>query len=114
MKFCGKIGFAEFYESSPSVWEERIKEGTYYGDVISNSRINQSGGELLDDISINNRISVIADSGLIKVMGFIRYVEWIGVRWKVKDISAEYPRLILSIGGIYNGPGPETQQPTGI
>lgn len=108
MKFSGKIGIAEFYESSPSVWEERITERHASGDVISNSRFNSQSSELLDDINISNRISIVANPKLISQMGFIRYVVFRNVRWKIKDVTIEYPRLLLSLGGVYNGPVPTT------
>jgi len=33
----------------------------------------------------------------------MRYVEFMGSKWKIEAITVERPRLILSIGGLYNG-----------
>jgi len=34
----------------------------------------------------------------------IRYITYLGTNWKVTSIDTQYPRLVLSIGGVYNGP----------
>jgi hypothetical protein len=33
----------------------------------------------------------------------MRYVEFMGTKWKITNIEVQYPRLTLSIGGEYNG-----------
>lgn len=32
----------------------------------------------------------------------MRYAEFGGVKWKVTDVKVQYPRLILTFGGIYH------------
>jgi hypothetical protein len=36
----------------------------------------------------------------------MRYVEWMNARWKITSIDVKRPRVILTIGGVYNGPIP--------
>ena len=102
-KFYGKIGYAISEESVPGVWVERIVERSYYGDVIRNIRRLQSSENLNDDINVSNEISIVADAFANQNFHSMRYVEYMGTKWKVSSIEVKYPRLILSIGGVYNG-----------
>lgn len=102
-KFYGKIGYAISEETTPGVWVERIVERSYYGDVIRNIRRLQSSENLNDDINVSNEISIVADAFANQNFHSMRYVEYMGTKWKVSSIEVKYPRLILSIGGVYNG-----------
>ena len=102
-KFYGKIGYAISEETVPGVWVERIVERSYYGDVIRNIRRLQSSENLNDDINVTNEISIVADAFANQNFHSMRYVEYMGTKWKVSSIEVKYPRLILSIGGVYNG-----------
>ena len=102
-KFYGMIGFAETTETSPGVWEEIIMTRPYFGDVIRETRQLRSGTDKVnDDININNRISIVADAYALSHFHTMRYVEWMSTKWKVSDIEVAHPRLILSVGGVYN------------
>ena len=102
-KFYGKIGYAITIETTPGVWVEQIVERSYYGDVIRNIRRLQSSENLNDDINVSNEISIVADAFANQNFHSMRYVEYMGTKWKVSSIEVKYPRLILSIGGVYNG-----------
>lgn len=102
-KFYGKIGYAISEETVPGVWVERIVERSYYGDVIRNIRRLQSSENLNDDINVSNEISIVVDAFANQNFHSMRYVEYMGTKWKVSSIEVKYPRLILSIGGVYNG-----------
>lgn len=101
-KWCGIIGYAEQVETTPGVWSEQVTERKYYGDVIRNNRRLQSAGKLNDDINVGNEISIIADPFANNNFHSMRYVEFMGTKWKVTTVDVQYPRLILSLGGIYN------------
>lgn len=101
-KFYGAIGFAETAETSPGVWEEQLIERTYYGELIRNVRRIQSTENLNDDINIANEISIVADAFAYQNFRLMRYVEWMGAKWKVSSVEVQYPRLILTIGGVYH------------
>ena len=101
-KFYGVIGFAETVETVPGVWEEQITERDYFGDVIRNSRRLESSGHLNDDINIANEISIVADPFVNQNFHAIRYIEFMGTKWKISNVTVQYPRLILTIGGVYN------------
>ena len=101
-KFYGKIGFAESVETALGVWEEPIVERNYYGEVVRNTRKLVTSNHLNDDISINNEISIIADPYAKDNFHSMRYVEFMGTAWEVNSVEVQYPRLILSLGGVYN------------
>jgi hypothetical protein len=101
-KFYGAIGFAETAETSPGVWEEQITERMYYGELIRNARRLQSADQLNDDINVANEISIIADPFANQNFYAMRYVEFIGAKWKISNVEVQYPRLLLTIGGLYN------------
>lgn len=102
-KFYGPIGYAERVEKTPGVWVDKITERNYYGDVLQNSKSSNNGENLNDEININNRISIVADAYANQHFFAIRYVKWMGSSWKITKVDVQAPRLILTIGGIYNG-----------
>lgn len=99
-KYFGIIGYALTTETAPSVWEEQNIEREYYGDVLQYSKRYQSTEHVNDDIEISNRISIIADPFAFENFMFIKYVTWLGHKWKVSSVDVEYPRLVLHIGGV--------------
>lgn len=101
-KFSGIIGFAETEETSPGIWEETIVERSYKGEVLRNYVQWNSGNEVNDNLSLNNSFSIVADPYAFAHIGVIRYVKWMGSYWKVTNIELQRPRLILTIGGVYN------------
>ena len=102
-KYFGKIGYAEQVETAPGVWEEQITERQYYGDVVRNIRKLESSGDINDNINVSMEISIVADPYAIQNFHAMRYVEFMGSLWKITSVEVNYPRLILSIGGVYNG-----------
>ena len=102
-KFYGKVGFITTEETKPGVWDEQVTERSYYCDLIRNFRRSESSGNLNDDINISNRISIIADPYANNNAHSIKYVEFMGARWKISNVEVQYPRLILELGGLYNG-----------
>ena len=101
-KFYGAVGYSKTVETSPGVSVEQITERNYYGDVIRNTRRLQSADKVNDDINVSNEISIIADPYANDHFYAIRYVVFQGAKWKVSNVDVQYPRLILSLGGLYN------------
>lgn len=103
MKFFGTIGLFTQTETAPGVWEERIVEKECYGDVVSDNRIFQNHSQLNDDITISNSFSIVADKEAYTYFHNIRYVNYMGTKWKVESVDASNPpRLTLDVGGVYN------------
>lgn len=101
-KFYGKIGFFESIDNGNGIWKDNIIERPYYGDLMRNISQNQSSNQINDNININNNISILADPYANENFQHIRYVEFMGNKWKVISVEVQYPRLILTIGGVYN------------
>lgn len=102
-KFYGAVGYAVTEENTPGVWDERIIERMYYGELIRNTRKLQSTEYLNDDINISNEISILADPFAYANFHSMRYVDFMGAKWKIISVEVQYPRLILTVGGVYNG-----------
>lgn len=102
-KFYGVIGYVETKETAPGVWAEQVTERKYYGDILRNSRRYNAGESVNDNIDINNQISIVADAYAYQNFFAIRYISWMGSLWKISSVEVERPRLILTIGGVYNG-----------
>lgn len=103
-KFYGEIGYAECVEKSPGVFKDEITVRKYYCDLLSNSsRWSISSETPNDDLTINNRVSILADPYAKLNFHSMKYVEFMGTKWKISSVEVQYPRLILTIGGVYNG-----------
>ena len=103
-RFCDVVGYAEMQETAPGVWSEVFTERTYYGDVIRNARRLEDGSHLNNDVTVNNSISILADAYAEQNIHALRYVGWMGAKWKVTNVEVQRPRLVLTIGEVYNVP----------
>lgn len=102
-KFYGKIGYAAITETKPGVWEEAITEREYFGDLLRNNCKRQASEYLNDDVNISNQISIVADPFAYENFYTMAYVTFMNAKWKIIDVEVQYPRLILTVGGVYNG-----------
>ena len=104
-KFYGVIGFAVNVEAAPGVWlpQEAVTPRYYYGDIIRNNRRFQTADQVNDNLTITNEISIVSDLFANENFQSMRYVEFMGAKWKITNVEVQYPRLILTLGGIYNG-----------
>lgn len=103
-KFYGPIGYVEYEETAKDVIVEKPVERLYKGDLLRNSSRFSEGKSINDTVTISNQISIVADPYALNHMHTMRYVKWRGAAWKISDIDAsEYPRLKLTLGGVYNG-----------
>lgn len=104
-KYYGAIGFCSSREeTSPGVWEDVITEINYYGDILRNSRDYTVSDSINGEITVSNSISILADPYANQHFFNIRYALWSNVYWTVKDVEVKTPRLVLKLGGEYNGP----------
>lgn len=109
-KFYGKVGYAITEETESTIWTPKIIERTYYGDLIRNSRKWQTSENINSDVNISNEISIVADKFAYEKFAFIRYIEYCGVLWNVTAVEVQRPRIILTVGGVYNGETPSADQ----
>lgn len=104
-KFYGPVGYAISVETRPGYWEDTIEEHNHFGDVLRNSsRWAPSSESTNDDLSINNQISIVADQYANNNFHSMKYVRFMGTNWKITNVESRPPRLILNVGGVYNGP----------
>ena len=102
-RWYGKIGFAEQVEVAQSVWTEQITERIYRGDIIRNTRRLQDSQQIKSNISISKRISVIGDAYIRDHFVDMRWVEFMGAKWKAIEVDAsQAPRLIITLGELWN------------
>lgn len=103
-KFYGTIGYVDVIEIRPGVYEERVTERVYSGDLLrKSSRWSANPDSVNDDLTINTQISILADPYAYKNFHSMRYVEFMDAKWKITSIEVKYPRLVLDVGGVYNG-----------
>lgn len=103
-KFYGAIGYNHgTLEQKPGVFVESIVEKQYYGDILRNTRQLREGESVNNDLTVGNSVSIVADAYANEHFHAIRFVEWAGALWDVRDVRVESPRLILQLGGVYNG-----------
>lgn len=102
-KWYGPIGYAETVETRPGVHKDIITERNYSGDLLQNTRSLNSSDQLNDDINVANKISIVADPFAYQNFHSMKYVEFMGAKWKIARVEVNRPRLILTIGGVYNG-----------
>lgn len=103
-KWSGIIGFRTEVEKEdqPGVWTEIITERKYYGDAIKIYRSLDNSAEINDSININNQISIISDPYARLNYYKMIYITYMGIRWKIRNVEVEYPRMLLTVGGLYN------------
>ena len=101
-RWFGQVGFEVTVEVEPGVWEPVQQPRNYYGDILTNNRRwDQKQDSTNDDLTLNNRISIVADEFANKHLAAIRWAEFKGIKWKVTGAEIAYPRIILTMGGVY-------------
>lgn len=103
-KWYGVVGYEESKQTSPGVWQSDITDRKYSGDIIRNqSRWSTSSESTNDNLNINNQISILADPFAYQNFHSMKYVEFMGAKWKITNVEVQRPRLILTVGGVWNG-----------
>lgn len=102
-RFYGNVGYVKTVETKPGVWKKQAIEKPYYGDITRNTSRYQTSGGVNDDININNIISIVADPYANENFQYMKYVEFMGTKWNITNAEVQYPRIILTLGGVYNG-----------
>lgn len=101
-KYYGKIGFGFNKEVKPGVWKDVIVEKPVYGDILQNYVRNENAQKVNEDFNISNRFSIVCDTYVFENLVSIKYITYLGTKWRVSSIDLQYPRLILTVGGVYN------------
>lgn len=102
-KWYGSVGYSITQETKPGVWKPTNVERKYYGDCIKKSSRWENSGNVNDNLTFNMEISILADPFAYQHFSELKYVEFMGSKWKITSVSVDRPRITLSIGGVYNG-----------
>lgn len=103
-RYHGKVGFITTKETEPGIWEEVVLEKEYWGDEVQNSRLAEASDQTINNnLNVNLSISIVGNGFLFNNFRAMRYLEWAGDLWEITSVSVQRPRLILNIGGVYNG-----------
>ena len=102
-KYFGKVGYGVTEETRPGVYEPQIVEKEYYGDIVRNTRRLENGGKVVDDLNINMTLSIVADPFAYQNFHQLKYAEYMGAKWKATSVEPQFPRLNITLGGVYNG-----------
>lgn len=102
-KFKGVVCYGFEKEAAPGVYKMTDEvPRTYYGDWIRMSS-KFSSTALVDDLTLSNVLSILADKFANDNFGRIIYIVHNNTKWKVIAIEEKAPRLLLTIGGVYHG-----------
>ena len=103
-KWYGKVGYSEAVETSPGVWAPQDTVREYYGDVIRNTtKWTVNSDSTNDDLTVNSQISIVADPFANNKFHSMKWIEFMGAKWKVTSVEPQPPRLLLTLGGVWNG-----------
>ncbi len=102
-KFHGVIGYIRNEETAPGVWSEVVTKRPCSGDILRSTKRWENGDKVNDNLTIDNRFSIIADEFAISNVHFMRYLTITGSSWKITSFEILRPRIILTVGGVYNG-----------
>lgn len=104
-KWYGIVGYGIPTETKPGVWKDEIIERTYSGDVVRNynGRWTETSHSTNDDFTVNSSISIVADPFANQNFTQMRYIVFMGVKWKIIGVEIKRPRIIVTLGGVYNG-----------
>lgn len=103
-RFIGNVGFGHSVEKAKGVHEDVITTRVYKGEVVRNNRAFNANQEIEGEITTSHSINIVADSYALANHQAIRFVEWGGGFWYVTTVQTNRPRLLLGLGGPYNGP----------
>lgn len=120
-KFFGKVGYSVSEEKTipiipeiengeeveyegTGIWVDTLSERDYTGDVIREAKNWQTSDKANDNLTVTNRVSIVADNFAYENFSAMKYIIWYGVYWKISSVEIQRPRIILILGGVYNGP----------
>lgn len=103
-KWHGKIGYSKQVLAPGGVWKPQDTVYEYTGDFLRNfSNASPTPESTNDDLKIDVQISIVADQFAYQNFYSMKWIELYGAKWKITKVEPRYPRLILSVGGVYNG-----------
>lgn len=103
-KWFGKIGYSETVETTPGKWMPNDTVHEYIGDVNrASTRWTANPDSTNDNLTVNVQISIVADPFAIEKFYSMKWIEYMGTKWKITNVEPQFPRLLLTLGGVWNG-----------
>ena len=104
-KYAGYVGYI-VETMVDGVYTPTSNQVFMTGDVesIRRGRDNSEGNSKVnEDITLSNRISLIGDAYAHQNFMWIRWLEWMGTKWKVSSVTLDTnsPRIKVTLGGVY-------------
>lgn len=100
-RYYGIIGFATQVETEPGIWVDSIERRPYKGEVVRNGRRFDASDNINDDFAITNQFSIVSDAFLYSHIPALRYLEYLGTKFKITSVEIDRPRVNISVGGVY-------------
>jgi len=111
VKFHGVVGVATGDQiekpANSGIFVDEIEERVATGEQIRDTRQIANPDKVNFDMTLSTTISVMADVFADVDFLAFRYCERAGVKWVIVNVEPARPRLLLTLGGVYNGPTPE-------
>lgn len=102
-KYSGLVGYVSQEETAPGVWIPTDKPRKMKGDIIRQSSSVQNDGKVNSDLSLNHRVSLVGDAYAFDNYYKIKWISIHGSKWEVDSVEIQRPRLIVTVGGLWNG-----------
>lgn len=106
-KYAGLVGYVTQEEKVPGVWSTVADPKPMRGDIIRASASSQNDGRLSSDkinkdVTLNHRVSLVGDAYAFGNYYNIKWIEIDGAKWEVSSVELQRPRLIVTVGGLWN------------
>lgn len=110
--YSGIIGIVIPKETEPGIWvcndpQEIPVKGKLLTSKLTASaedKINSdstSQNKINSDFTLQNKISIMPPKTLWENYMYIRYCTINGIKWEVSNVTLQYPRMELVIGGLW-------------
>lgn len=102
-KFAGSVGYVTETETNPGVWTSTESIRSMRGDILRTASTTQGTDQINKDPVLQHRISLLGDAYAFANFYNIRWIMFKGVKWDVTLIEVNRPRIVVTLGGRYNG-----------
>lgn len=104
-RYHDKVGFLIPRDNQETGIADSVPvEKSYYGRVLEHTRKWEASESVNDDLTVSNQIAITANDYAFRYMSNIAYARWMRGYWKVTSIRVKAPEIILTLGGVWNGP----------